>query len=434
MGNEPAVASKSLFTKLHISYLGNPLLISFSAIILMITLGDAIVSYIAPGFIQSQLNNSGTLMGLIIAISSIVGAVSDFFISKWFKRSKFGFFLRLTFIFSFGFPLCFLLFPASVPIFIVAMIFWGIYYELIGFASSQFIVEYTKKDNNALAWGIILAFKSLGYTVGPLIAQLLVNKSDTLPFIVAVVFILIGLFGFGTLQKSKKIHPEPKIEKDMPKLSFKNELKIWKVLIIGLWHVLLFTFVLSLIDSTFWTTGTVLSEQLTNKGAPAGILLVLYVVPSLFVGVFAGKISKAIGKKRAAFITALISSILLILAGLSDNVTILLVLIFLSSIFISISWPEISGAFSDYGQRLDGSRNDLIGVSGLTTNIAYIIGPVITGVLSDYIGAQKTFSVIGAITLVISLLMLFVVPKKIRLPQHDIAVLEGRVSDITAKA
>ncbi len=406
------------YPRINFSPFGGSLLIGFSIVILFVSLGDAIMSYTTPGYIQEHLDNSGTLMGFIMATSSVVGALSDFLFGKWFKARKFAFFLRWTFIFALSFPLTLLLLPAAAPTFIMAMAIWGIYYELIGFSNSQFIDNYTTKENNTFAWGIVIAFKSVSYTLGPVIAQLLSDQGETSPFIATIFCLVIGFMGFVVLFRSRKLSTHKHVLVEVKEhTSIKHELKVWKVLIRSLWHLLLFSFILSLIDATFWTTGTILSEDLTNRGAPAGLLLVFYSIPSLFVGGIAGRAAKPYGKKRAAFATALVSCIFLILVGFTDNITVLLGLVLVSSIFTSITWPELHGAFADYTQRLSTTKNDLIGVQGWATNVAYILGPISAGFISDQVGAQKTFSVIGMISLVVIIIVIVSVPRKVKMPQ-----------------
>jgi MFS family permease len=65
-------------------------------------------------------------------------------------------------------------------------------------------------------------------------------------------------------------------------------------------------------------------------------------------------------------------------------------------------------------------RNDLIGLTSSVVNISYVVWPPIAGVMAGIVGERITFSVVGALVVIVSVILLFITPKKLRLPQTEI--------------
>jgi MFS family permease len=110
--------------------------------------------------------------------------------------------------------------------------------------------------------------------------------------------------------------------------------------------------------------------------------------------------------------------------GMSREPRFLLFFTFLSSFFISISWPEIYAVVEDFVARSGRASSDLVGIQGFSINLGYVLGPIFAGIVADMIGIKQTFSVLGAGLTLVSLLALFVVPRKIRLPERQLQEVE----------
>jgi MFS family permease len=52
--------------------------------------------------------------------------------------------------------------------------------------------------------------------------------------------------------------------------------------------------------------------------------------------------------------------------------------------------------------------------------VAYVIWPPVAGFLVGMVGEMKTFAIVGALVAVIAFILLFVTPKKLRLPEREI--------------
>jgi MFS family permease len=66
----------------------------------------------------------------------------------------------------------------------------------------------------------------------------------------------------------------------------------------------------------------------------------------------------------------------------------------------------------------------MVGLSGSTVSVAYIIGPILAGLISSYVGEKNTFVVMGIVMIIVAVILLVVTPKKLRLPQIEIKTWE----------
>lgn len=143
---------------------------SIYALFLMVfcwTIFDSMVSYMTP-LLMSNHGLSNTAIGLLIGSSSIAGAIFDFIICKLFKNTNYRriFFTMLA--------VC-LIYPlvlgnaTSLTVFLLAMILWGLYFDLYGFGVFDYISRYTLKKEYSSNFGIIQISRSLGSIIAPLI-------------------------------------------------------------------------------------------------------------------------------------------------------------------------------------------------------------------------------------------------------------------------
>jgi MFS family permease len=259
--------------------------------------------------------------------------------------------------------------------------------------------------------------------VGPLIASLLISNGFHRSFAGALVFFgaaALGLLGFKySIQQHQ--HQTPPNPHPSPVFSHPfTVLKSWFILIKKVWTLYLFLIAICLIDTVFWTTGTVLSEKLKIQSFWGAFLLPAYSLPSLLTAGFTGLAAKPAGKKRAAFITAAISGLLLIPIGFVSHIWAILGLVFLSSIFLSISFPEIAAVFEDYVTRLGESGDNMVGLQASAFSLAYIVGPIFAGAIASLLGDNFAFVSAGLLVAVVSVFCLFIVPRKIRLPESEL--------------
>lgn len=409
-----------IMTKPRISSFKFSPLVIFSLIIFLVSVGDAVMSYLSPIYIEKHVPDS-FIMGIVISFSSIVGFLCDLYIPKVFSGKDYDFFSWATLISAILFPISFLLFPPYLPVFLLGMFIWGIYYELLHFSQFHFINRFLPSNQFANGWGVLSAFKSAAYLLGPIIAVFILKQGFALSFSSAIIFFVAGAFGLLVFTRTTvKKHPNVLLA-PATKLPISHIIRVWKVLWPKIWPLYTFLFFISIVDSVFWTIGTVLSEELRTTSFIGGLLLPAYSLPALFIPLFTQKIAKPAGKKRAAFITAAISGLLLTPMGFVKSPEALVAVVFGSSIFLSLSFPEIFAAFEDYVKRLGRSGDEMIGLQSSAISLSYIIGPIAGGALADRVGNGLTFTIFGLAIFVVSLLALVIVPRKIRLPEAKLA-------------
>lgn len=379
------------------------------------------MSYTTPVFIESRVSTP-LLMGLVMSFSSIVGLACDFIFSRLFPGKSFHLLYWLTFFVALLFPVIFLVFPPEIATLILGVGIWGVYYELIQFTNYHFVNNRIPQARFASAWGLISVVKGFAYLVGPIIAAYLISLSFAHTFLSSIIFYCASALTFLFLFR---LHTRPPVTAPPTPASQPVALSkitsIWSALWHKTWPIYIFFVTCFLIDSAFWTIGTLFSEILRAKSFLGNFLLPAYTLPSLFIGSLAGLAAKPFGKKRAAFATAILAGLLLIPVGFVTSTPAILVLVLLSSMGSAITFPEIEATYEDYMHRLGKSGDVVVGMESSASSVAYIIGPIIAGGIGSLLGYPKTFSVLGGLLVVISLLALVIVPRKVRLPQQEIA-------------
>jgi MFS family permease len=319
---------------------------------------------------------------------------------------------------AFLFPAIFITLPPLVSVFVIGMITWGVYYELLQFSHFNFIRHHVPKANYHQAWGTLSSFKALAYILGPLICGLIIASDFKTTFTLSLVFYSFAALGFfllATVIRRRPLPPEPE-----PLASVKSEFKIWTTLFKKVWLIYIFLFLISVIDSAFWTVGTLVSEELRHTSGLGSLFLPAYTLPALFVGLAISRLPST-GKKRTALLTGSLAGLILALVGLTPHPLALILIVFTSSVFLSISYPEIEAVFEDYVSRLGTQGTNMVGLQSSAISASYIVGPILAGALAQVFGNRPMFTILGLAVAGYSLLIFFIIPRKIRLPEAEIA-------------
>jgi predicted MFS family arabinose efflux permease len=402
----------------HVKQYGNKhkALYLLSLMILFWATYDGIITFISP-LIMTASGLSGTQMGIIIGTSSISGAFFDFIACRIFKNMFFRRMFLIMFILCFFYPL--ILFQANTfLIYLIAMAMWGIYYDLKNFAEFDFVARHIEPKEHASSFGIIQVFTSLGYLIAPILAGLAIGEAiDWKPFLISWIFLGISIIFFIYLIiLTKKYKNKTSDSEAIPKkVSFLKEINLWEKIGRTILPVLILTLVLNFIDAFFWTIGPLLAESFRDAPQFSGFFMTAYSLPVLLAGWFVGSITAKYGKKKTAFISLLLGSLLLSTLFLFENFLPIIGVIFLSSILMSLSWPAINGAYADYIDETKRAAKEISGLQDLFTNIGYIIGPIFAGILFDAIGGAASFSILGLFGVVIAIVLLIITPKHIKI-------------------
>lgn len=390
----------------------------FSPMIFFWALFDGIISFITPIFI-TDTGFTNTQMGLIIAFSSLAGAIFDFVLTKTISTTHYRRLFIFVFILCFFHP--FVLFLAkSALVFLFAMALWGLYYDLTNFAQFDFVARHSFANEHCKHSGIVTVFKSLGYLIAPVLAGLVItNHRSFNPLAFALLYLVIALLFFIVLYRltsSATTHQSPS---HYHRPNIFTEILLWRRLGHILLPVLLFNTGIYIFEATFWTIGPLFAKNFTDFSDFSGIFMMLYGLPPLLTGWFVENFTSRFGKKRTAYVSFLLGNFFLIPFAFVTTPAIVLVLVFLSSLINSFAWPAIKGAYVDYINESRRYQNEIVGLNDFSTNLGYIIGPIMAGALSDRIGIGGSFAAIGIFNIGLVISLFAVTPRHIRvaLPQ-----------------
>ena len=375
---------------------------------------DGIITFVSP-LIITESGLSGTMMGIIIGTSSISGALFDFIACRLFKSMIFRRMFLFMFILCFFYPL--LLFKATTFwLYLIAMAIWGIYYDLKNFGEFDFVGRHIFPAEHSSSFGVLHVFMSLGYLLAPIIAGFTIGEMVSWePFMASLIFLGISAVFFVCLllltEKKTVKRKEKKV--GIRKISITKEIDLWKKIGRIILPVLILTLLLNFIDAFFWTIGPLLAESFEGINGFAGFFMTAYSLPILFIGWFIGSITSKFGKKRTAFTSLFLGSIMLMTLFMFNQPLPTILIIFLSSIFISMAWPAINGAYADYISETAKAEKEIEGLEDFFTNLGYVAGPILAGFLFDLLGGAAAFSVLGIFGAITAVVLMIITPKRI---------------------
>lgn len=388
-----------------------------TAVLFFILLADGILSDWVPNYMQNVFG-SPVLMGLVMSFSSLIGFGADLIFPQILKGTTVKKLILAAVITggAFSASLFVSLARPYILIFLAAMAVWGLYYEFLGFANQQFVAETVAANRRSQVWAVMGVFRSLAYFLGPILGGYLMtvgNKS------VVVTAAALTLFSYFLLYLIKV--PDRKLNVENEKINLGREIAHWWVLLEHVWPVLIISLMLGLVDATFWTTGTVLTENLAKQNWWGGMFLPMYILPSLFVGFAVLKWGIYKGKKKWAEFFMLLGGVFLTGLAVSGQVYWQLLMVFLSSVALSVTYPLIDAVYSDISVRMGRESKHMMGLSSSMISLSYIVGPAAAGLIAEQVGERATFVSMGAAVTVMAIFLLIVTPRKLRLPQQEIA-------------
>lgn len=380
---------------------------------------DGAMAYIAP-IAVTQHNFSKTEMGFIIGASSMVGALFDLLSFKILPSTHYRRVFMIMFALCATYPIV-LYGATSIPLFLLAMAIWGIYYDLKNFGNLDFIGRYTKKEDHAKNFGFVQIFQSLGYLVAPIaIGMIIVNGLDwkAFGFALAALFISSVFFFELQLRQSREAGHVDYDEKHHLRRKQFSEIKLWLSLDKTLFPVLMMTLMIYVVDALFWTVGPLFAESFSGAKEFAGLIMTAYSLPALMVGWIVGAVAKRLGKKRTAYGALVVGMALLsCLIFTQVNFFATLALIFASSMFISIALPTVNGVYADLITEKSQYEHEIESLSDFYTNLGFVIGPISAGYLADSFGNAGAFSVVGAIGFIVAIFLYKIAPEKIHIKE-----------------
>jgi len=383
-------------------------------------LNENVISLTYP-IVGELLLNSAFYIGIIISLTSIIGILCDFFFPQIFKATdwKQQFIMGMILAIFLNITLSNSMHTGSVPLLILAGLLWTLYYEFCAFAINNYLAVSEKSNNFVYDWSLISIVYNVAAIIGPILASFIIEDF----FLVLLIFqsvSLVSIFIVGYItRKEIKMTPKSKIKST---LNLFKGLEIWKVLVPKVLPLILFSIGIGIIDSTYWTIGGLYASQIFKNNDLSWITIVMYSIPFIFGSIIMAKLNMKKFKKLTSQIFLAINAVLLLIFFIPDiNPFIAMGIILVSSFFLALAAPLNDAAFSDLLTRLNEKMEHLVGIKKISYSIAYIIGPVLSGYLTENFGFQNTFAIIGLGLLVLAVTLLSITPKKIRLPQTELS-------------
>lgn len=391
--------------------------------ITLFRLFDSVLSYIFPIILEEHVS-SNLIIGVIMALSSLIGLICDFLLPQILHNKSWRFFLIVGVVTALTFPIAVLLGDifGLISIFVIAVVIWGVYYEFLLFSEQNYVVSEFEKEEYSRIWGVIGIIIDAVGIVAPILGSLiLVFGNYSYSFISIFIQIIALFFALLLLKKDPHMREERAKSKVREYVSFLKEFRYWKELTKKIVPLLVMAFLLELISATFWVFGGLFGRELIGVPGLDWVVLVVSIVPTLIGSIIISKSGIQRRKKFYSQVSLLLGGLALVpFVFLNGNVTLSLLTIFLSSFLLSFSWPLNDAVYSDLQKRLDTKGIHLMGLSNAGYSVAYIIAPILMGFLSDLVGFQNAFSIVGVILAISALLLLLLTPRKLRMPHSKL--------------
>ena len=365
-------------------------------------------------FLQHGLTQ--TQMGFIIGSSALFGALFDIILAKILPSTHYRQ-LYLLFVCT-CFTLVFLLWnAATIPMFFAVTAVWGLFYNFLHMGNFDFVSRETQPQEHASSFGVLNVFKALGMICAPLALALTFQKAaPSSAFLSALLWAGFSMGAFALLLTIKDRHDQHRRQREEPhykKMNFLLELHIWKKLGVKLFPVLMFTLLIGIHASFFWTLAPLLTEQLKDNHFYGSFFIPMYIFPTLLVGWFVGPVTKMFGKKNTAYWFYIAGALVMLCIAFIHKTEHIVLLGFLSSLFGAFSIPAISGAYADYLSEAPQFDKEIESIEDFFTNIGSVIGPIGGGILADIFGIKNAFALFSVFAICLTLWVIKASPKKI---------------------
>ena len=371
-------------------------LYTMAMMVLFFIVFDGIIMYLAPIVMQNAGVSLGTI-GLILGLSSVAGMCFDVILLRLLEKSNFRVIFTAMFLAALMVPY-FLFGGTTVTFYLLAMAAWGLYYNLYFIGSLDFIRRTTGVDDSTASFGILKVFEGLGYLIAPFLGSLLlltITISHPVPKWLFVLLLIAFVF-FLILCRTNGVKKD--VEREHKKNALKTfaEIRIWEKIgsIIG--PLLFLTLAINLVDAAIWTIGPIFSESLSVSGdLTGGMFMLAYTIPPLIIGWIVGRIVKKLGMKYVALGSLFVGSIIVIVLSIMTTKLLLVTGFFCVSLFFSLIWPTIDGAFETTIAESPEYHEEIETIGDWFTNIGDTLGPIIGGYAAQFFGVKNAFVVVG---------------------------------------
>jgi MFS family permease len=382
---------------------------------------DTAFTYVLPVILQERFNDL-TLLGIVVSLGAVASICIDLLTGWKFARKHYRFFYITGFIASLMISVL-----ANFPMLIIftfMSVLGGIYYELFFFGTEDFIArEVDYQDHTKASSMVVLAMTLSALFIPVFISDAINNGEYGSSFWAFNILILIALATFLIYTIGRR-HNVEKQDVRVKRISLLVELRVWKLLSKDSGIYLFLLIFMSIQDAFFWTLGAIFAVQYSVVNHYSQLLIPLYMLPGLITGLVAGRLQSKGSKERLSLVLFAISGVILALFYLTDDIPLLLVLTFLSSFFSTLSYNFLDSLFNDFVSRLNEDGNYMLGLRGVASDVAYVIGPIIAGFIAQNVGVRNSFGFIGLLTGILGTAIFLFHPHKVRIEEQKVEELE----------
>ncbi len=382
---------------------------------------DTAFTYVLPVILQERFNDL-TLLGIVVSLGAVASICIDLLTGWKFARKHYRFFYFTGFLASLTISVL-----ANFPgllVFTIMSVLCGIYYELFFFGTEDFIAEEVDYQDHTKASSLVVLAMTLSALFIPVFISDAINNGEYgSSFWTFNILIILALSTFliYTIGK-RKDHPEP--QPRVKRISLLVELRVWKLLSRDSGIYLFLLIFMSVQDAFFWTLGAIFAVQYSTVNNYSQLLIPLYMLPGLITGLVAGRLQSRGTKERLSLVLFAISGAVLALFYLTDDVPLLLVMTFITSFFSTLSYNYLDSLFNDFVSRLKEDGNYMLGLRGVASDVAYVIGPIIAGFIAQNVGVRNSFGFIGLLTGILGTAIFLFHPHKVRIEEQKVEALE----------
>jgi MFS family permease len=374
-----------------------------------------------------QVTGSNGVTGLIIGVTNLAALTCDFLFPRIFKTRTWRFFLFVGLLFQ----ICFSFFTnlgvlSSLWLFfILAALAWNIYFEFLAFARNTFVMTQNTKEGYARNWAVFSIIIAIAGLIGPILGSLVlavpVFERAVILHAIQIAALMCVLFLLFTQKSEKNLFHSP--QKIRP-LSMLREFGIWEVISARILPVLVVGFLVTMVNAAISTVGGLLGKQIFPHDLD-WLIIFLFDSAGIFTSLCIWKWRQTIHKKRLSQVSLLLGSCCLIALFFEQKyVFLILPTIFLCGLFTSSAWVFCEAVYSDLSVRARTNKLYLSSMERVDDSMGWLLAPILIGFLSDKFNYLPSLGILGGVCFFVSVVLLIVTPRKIKLPQEELRVLE----------
>lgn len=389
---------------------------NFAIVTFLYALINGIISYAIPIFVNESMK-SLSLVGVILASSSIGNIYTDLAINFFKKPTSYMGLMR---IIAMAILLAFVLMglPANLLTLFLLAIIWGIYTELFSFAKFNYVTNIDNVDEHAFDHGILNNFFSLGGMIAPILASPMILVGWDLTVITGMVLILVMAVIFSLFKKNGKM-PLP-IEMKKKNLGLRTEIKLWKKVGFKILPLLVVLFIFGMGEAAILSFTPIFSASREGLRVYSGLILSGFYIPIILFSQYFGKSIDKKGEKIYILFGLLLASISLTFFGFSQHFLIAFMLAFLHGLGVSAFATALASEQSKYIDKHHCQEGRVVGQSGISYNIGFIIGACGAGFIAESFGFGISFRIFGIGYLLVTIIYFIWGPKKMSLKDGEV--------------